>query len=118
MLSEISEVKKNIGYRVKQIRNNRGMTQETLSELIGIDPSALCRIENGQTYPKINTILSIASSLDIELYILFLDDKSFSIEAMYDDMLKKIEILKKDKILFKRAYDNIVELCKNHRLNS
>ena len=52
MLFEISEVKKNIGYRIKQIRNNRGMTQETLSELVGIDPSALCRIENGQTYPK------------------------------------------------------------------
>lgn len=118
MLFEISEVKKNIGYRIKQIWNNRGMTQETLSELVGIDPSALCRIENGQTYPKINTILSIASSLDVELYILFMDDNSIPIEAMYKDMLEKIEILKNDKILFKRAYDNIVELCKNHKLNS
>ena len=43
---------------------------------------------------KINTILSIASSLDVELYILFMDDNSIPIEAMYKDMLEKIEILK------------------------
>ncbi len=55
---------KDIGQRVKQVRIEKGLTQEKLSELVGIGPSHMSHIESGSTVPSFEVFISILNALD------------------------------------------------------
>ena len=61
------DIKEMIGSRIKEIRNSKGMTQEKLSEIVGINPKYLSGIERGTENPTLNTILKIVESLNVSL---------------------------------------------------
>lgn len=50
---------------LREFRERKGITQEKLSELTGIDRKTIFRIENNKTAPKINTYIKIAMALDM-----------------------------------------------------
>ena len=52
----MTTVKKLLGMRIKELRKVRGLSQEELAEMIGIDPKHLCRIEVGNSYPSLDTL--------------------------------------------------------------
>lgn len=54
-----------IGKVLKQFRENRGMSQEVLSGLAGLDRTHYSKIERGLRSPTIDTIFKIAHALDI-----------------------------------------------------
>lgn len=60
-----------LGARIKELRRAKGLSQDQLSESIGIDPKHLSRIEVGKSYPYMETLEGIADSLDVELKDLF-----------------------------------------------
>lgn len=62
---------KKLGERIKQLRLERGMRQVDLSEKIGIEDSALRRIESGRVNSTINMLRKIAKGLEIEVVSLF-----------------------------------------------
>lgn len=39
--------KKLLGARIKELRTGRGLSQEELAEMVGVDPKHLSRIETG-----------------------------------------------------------------------
>ena len=53
-----------IGHRIKQKRIEKGLTQEKLSERIGIGPSHMRHIESGSTVPSFEVFISILNTLD------------------------------------------------------
>ena len=53
---------KDIGQRIKRLRMEKGLTQERLSEIIGIGPSHMSHIESGSTVPSLEVFISIALS--------------------------------------------------------
>lgn len=53
-----------IGQRIKLKRTELGITQEKLSELVGIGPSHMSHIENGSTVPSFEVFISILNALD------------------------------------------------------
>lgn len=55
---------KDIGQRIKQKRIEKGLTQEKLSELIGVGPSHMSHIESGSTVPSFDVFVSILNALD------------------------------------------------------
>ncbi len=55
---------KDIGQRIKHARMERGLTQEKLSELVGIGPSHMSHIESGSTVPSFEVFISILNALD------------------------------------------------------
>lgn len=55
---------KDIGQRIKQQRLKNGLTQERLSELVGIGPSHMSHIESGTTVPSLEVFISILNVLD------------------------------------------------------
>lgn len=59
--------KKLLGKRIKQIRKNAGYTQEKLSELIGIETGSLSGIESGRCFPSLVTLEKIAKVLNVKL---------------------------------------------------
>lgn len=56
---------KAIGKRIKIARIKADLTQEKLSETVGISPTHLSNIETGTTRVSLNTIVSIANALKI-----------------------------------------------------
>ena len=50
---------------LKNERIKKGYTQEKLSELTGIDPRTILRIEKDFTIPKINTYAKIVVALEM-----------------------------------------------------
>lgn len=53
-----------IGQRIKAKRTEKGLTQERLSELVGIGPSHMSHIESGSTVPSFEVFISILNALD------------------------------------------------------
>lgn len=107
----MTDIKKIFGNNVKKTRELQGITQEKLAELIGIGIPALSKIECGKSYPNPITISKIIEILNIKPYLLYIEeDANFDLEKAYPEVLSRIEALKSNKKLFKRAYDFILQL--------
>ena len=57
----------NYGIRIKEIREQVGMTQAELSEKSGLSQEHISRIENGKFTPNVKTADRIASALGVTL---------------------------------------------------
>ncbi len=55
-----------IGRNLKQLREDRLLTQAELAERAGIALSSLVRIENDQVDPRFSSIKKLARALDVE----------------------------------------------------
>lgn len=92
-----------IGQKIKEIRKKSGFTQENFSEKIGIEFSSLSNIENGKSYPSMQTVLNILNTFDVKPENFF-DFDYFTTDLDLEN--KIIEIVKrqpldKKKIMYK-----------------
>ncbi len=60
-----------LGQRIKDIRKRNKMTQAQLSEIIGMETTNLCKLENGGQIPKEENIEKIAKALHVNIKDLF-----------------------------------------------
>lgn len=65
------ELKKNFGQRIKEIRKQRGLSQEELAELVNIEQNTLSYIETGNNFCKAETLEKIISALEVSPNELF-----------------------------------------------
>lgn len=56
-----------LGMRMKEIRKARQLSQEQVSDKVGISPKHLSRVEMGKGYPSLDTLEKIAAVLKVEL---------------------------------------------------
>jgi len=92
--------KKLLGKRIKELRRNKGYTQEQLSELVGIETSSLSGIESGRFFPSLHVLDKMANVLRIQLADFFnfftvdipenLDEEISNIISSQDNNNKKI----------------------------
>ena len=71
MEKELDYIK--LGKRICEIRNKRGYTQETLSELSGISPTHLSHIECAHTKASLEKFVILANALEVTLDDFFCD---------------------------------------------
>ena len=64
-------IKKELGKKIKQLRIERGYTQEKLSELADISQRALSSIEIGENFVTSETLDKLLTALDITAEDLF-----------------------------------------------
>jgi len=57
-------IKEELGEKIKRMRQNRGLTQEELSELVDISQRALSAIERGENFITSETLDKIIIALD------------------------------------------------------
>lgn len=88
-----------LGLKVKEIRRMRKITQEKLSEIIGVDNGYISKLEVGQNFPSIGTLEKIAKALDVELVELFqfttTKEKDFKTEInrIYDGLNREKQFI-------------------------
>ncbi len=59
--------KEKLGLRIKEFRKARGLSQEQLAEMIGIEQKHVSRLEVGKSYPTIDRLEKISSALDVPM---------------------------------------------------
>lgn len=89
-----------LGERIRELRKNRGLTQDQFAELIEVEQKHVSRIELGKSFPTIERLEKISQALNVPLRDIFdfvhLTDqqtRSVSIEEMMkqlDDETQKI----------------------------
>lgn len=70
---KLSDFKKKLGKRIKIIRIERDLTQDELSEKIGVECNSqyISRIERGLYLPSVIRLMQIAYALNVKLDELF-----------------------------------------------
>ncbi len=62
----MSDFKKLIGKRIKQIRKSKNLTQEKLAELINIEVPSMSYIETGKFAPSVETLQKLSEVLEVK----------------------------------------------------
>src|SRR3989338_2943539 len=79
---------KRIGKTIQSLRNQKGIKQIELATLIGIEDSALSRIESGRTNPTIKTLFKISVALETSVEFLLLEDDE---ERLYLETMRNMK---------------------------
>lgn len=87
-----------LGRRIKQLRKEKGWTQDYLSELLGINAKSILRIENGKTFPTVENLEKIADVFNIEIQDLFKNKALAETEILKSVILDIVNGLNEDKI--------------------
>ena len=77
------ETVENIGQRIRQLRESRGMTQSQLQSRSKVSRSYLSRIESGQMTPSLGTLEKISEALNVGLNRFFIPESDG--EALLED---------------------------------
>lgn len=100
MQQEISY--KELGLKIKQLRQSKGYTQDVLAEMIDCNTSHISNIENNHTKVSLNALLSIANALNTSIdYLLSsqYDNASLALDREISRLLKSCDAAKKEKII-------------------
>ncbi len=77
------ETVENIGQRIRQLRESRGMTQSQLQARSRVSRSYLSRIESGQMTPSLGTLEKISEALGVGLNRFFVPETAG--ETLFED---------------------------------
>ncbi|MCT4664978.1 MAG: helix-turn-helix domain-containing protein [Flavobacteriales bacterium] len=82
-----------IGRNIKNLRREKGLSQETLSNLLVISRSSLSNIESGRHHVSLSTLYMIANYLEIEISSLLpsLEDIKLQEKKASHNYLKYLE---------------------------
>lgn len=107
---EISNfMKKKFGKRLRELRLERGLTQEQIAERIHIEPENYSRLENGLSFPKPENIEKLATAFNVKISELFQFQKDDNIELIREQLIQKITI---DEESAKIAYEFLLRIGK------
>ena len=106
----MSEIAKQLGQRIRELRNERHMSQEELSFKAGISPAHLGQIERALKNPTIDTVSKIAAALGVPVSTLFTEDsvcvplQNTTIEKINAQLLSMNEDEQKDVLRIIRIF--------------
>ena len=92
-------MKKLFGKRLRELRQQKGLTQEKVAESIGIQPENYSRIENGLSFPKSENIVKLSKLFNVEIAELFQFRHYDDIEKIIVSIIDKIKTDEESAIL-------------------
>lgn len=91
-----------LGLKIKSLRQRKGLTQDSLAEMVSCNTSHISNIENNHTKVSLNVLLAIANCLDTSIDFLLSDQYQNVPLALDHEILRALQncdIQKKEKIL-------------------
>ena len=85
------DIKKQIGTRIKQLRQAQGFSQEQFAEKLGIATRTLCGIEVGKNFFTADTLEKILTVLDITPQDLFKINHLKPQEDLVDEIITTVK---------------------------
>lgn len=80
-----------IGQRIRKYRKAVGLSQESLSEKVGISPTHMSHIETGNTKLSLPVLVSLANVLEVHTDDLLLDASDEKRSKFESEILKELE---------------------------
>lgn len=96
-----------IGYRIKEARENQGLTQTELGKIVGVTGSAITNYENETSHPKEPIMYKLIEALKVDANYLFQDCVKLPKEAN-DVTLAEYEHIKKYRLISTHSPDGAV----------
>ena len=90
-----------LGTRIRELRKAKGIAQEQLAEVLGIEQQYMSRIELGKSYPSLDRLIRISESLQVPLPSLFEFDhlgNEGDIAERTEKMLRELGEMDKQKV--------------------
>ncbi len=90
----------NFGTKVKELRHKKGLTQQQLSDLLGVAVSAISSYESGNRYPSYEILISLSRIFHVSTdYLLGLEElKTIDITGLNEKevsiILQMVDLLK------------------------
>lgn len=94
----MSNQKELLGKRIKELRKQKGYTQDYLAEKLKIEPRQLSKLETGKHYPSFETIIALLETFDITFEELISFEHLNSANDTRKTLLKDIENIDDSKI--------------------
>lgn len=97
----MSDFKKLLGQRIRNIRKSKGLTQEKLAELINIETPSLSYLETGKYAPSIDTLQKLSEVLNVQPWEFYYftqvsdEQKKEELKKALDDNPKLLNIIYK-----------------------
>ena len=96
-----------LGARIKELRKEKGLTQEQLAKLINVTKVSICCYEKGNRTPNLETFMDLVNVLDTTPnYLLGTDtkvvneeDEEYSIYVPKEDIQILMELRKKEDLI-------------------
>jgi XRE family aerobic/anaerobic benzoate catabolism transcriptional regulator len=63
----LQDINRFVGQRIRTIRAKKGITQDQLAELAGLNRVHLYRLENGRQSMTLNTLKAVADALQVSV---------------------------------------------------
>lgn len=87
-------IKKQLGTKIKRLRQKRGLTQEQLAERIDVATRTLCGIENGENFMTADTLEKIFEVLQISPSELFAFDHLKPQDELIGEIIQDLHKIK------------------------
>ncbi len=106
----MSDIRKPLGKRIAQLRKQKGLTQEQLSEMLDIAKNSLSNIESGRAFMSFSKIQKLIDIFEIEPFELFVFDKEKEVKTLNKGLRRAVNLIKYDKNKVMLAYEYINNL--------
>lgn len=105
-----------LGKRIQQFRNSKGLTLEELAQKAGLTRGYLSKIERSKKAPPVSTLINIAKALRISISEIFGEAQENNVRI---SLVKKEErkIIARDGTIFGYAYQTLAHHFRNKHMD-
>ncbi len=89
-------IDKRVGKRIKQRREELGLTQEAFAEKLGVATNYISTIERGASFPRYEKLVMILNALQTSADAIFCDVLDYSFEHRATELSSQLELLPPD----------------------
>lgn len=89
---ETTNIREEVGKRIRTIRKAKGLTQEELGEKAGLHYKYIGEVERGEVNPSVETLVAVAKALDINISQLFTENWQLPIDCQLQP--KDVQLIK------------------------
>ncbi|HIW74464.1 MAG TPA: helix-turn-helix domain-containing protein [Firmicutes bacterium] len=83
--------KKAVGRRIKQLRKQKGLTQEEIAELLGLSTTYYAAVEQGTSFPRLDNLVAIINCIGASADQIFMDVIDHAYPARSSELEEKNE---------------------------
>ena len=105
-----------IGDRIRNLRKNNGMSQRKLADLMELNHSSICKMENGKSYPSRKNAEKLAHIFAVDLSVFYEHDnrdiKKVTLGQRIDKRLEGLELTEEQTEKLSKAILDFIEAIK------
>ena len=90
---EAAVIDKRIGKRVKQCREQLGLSQEDFAEKTGLTANYISTVERGMSFPRCENLITLINGLEVSADAIFCDVLQHSCEYQTSELSKRLASL-------------------------